>query len=180
MIEFGTSLHIHRGHFSNSDSISRGSHLYVLCRSVRDRDQNWIKWSRSSWGGGDQGTRCHEINSIATRSTLMRSTCHKINSMTSKLLKINNEERMTAMWHSTPGNQAIKSLRREWSSTLCWSKNLMRSQTLLHIHIGDYPSVYATLVKVSLQLGPSWDMKYMYSPLGHYLLHTVIRFFFFV
>ena len=68
--------------------------LYVPCRSVCDRDQNWIKWSKPFWGA-DQ-----EIK------------------VTSKLLKVNNQDRAAAMWPLTLENQAIKSLRRERSSTL--------------------------------------------------------------
>ena len=69
---------------------ARNSHLYIPCRSVCNRDQNWIKRSKP---GGDQGIK-----------------------VTSKLLKINNQECMAAIWPLTLENQAIKSLRRRWSS----------------------------------------------------------------
>ena len=80
-------------------SLAMGSHLYVQCRSVGDRDQNWIK----CFWGADQGIK-----------------------VTSKLLKINNQECTAAMWPLTPGNQAIKSLRKQMiKHTFCRSINLI-------------------------------------------------------
>ena len=89
---------------------TRGSHLYVLCRSVWNCDQNWIKWSKPFWGA-DQGIK-----------------------VTSEMLKINNQECTAVMWPLTPGNQAIKSLRREQLSDQAHfvdQKPWSQSQTLL-------------------------------------------------
>ena len=98
---------------------SRGNHLHVPCRSVCDRDQNWIKRSKPFWGA-DQGIK-----------------------VTSKLLKINNQERTTAMWPLTLENQAIKSLRREQSSDqphFLPIKKLDRGHKHFYRwHVSDYP-----------------------------------------
>ena len=99
--------------------------LYVPCRSVCDRDQNWIKWSKPFWGA-DQGIK-----------------------MTSKLLKVNNQGHAAAMWPLTLENQAIKSFRREWSSDQAHFlpiKELDHScQHFYRRHISDYPLVSCDL-----------------------------------
>ena len=77
---------------ARTQTMSRGSHLYIPCRSVCDWDHNWIKRSKPSWGA-NQGIK-----------------------VTSELLKINNQEHAAAIWPLTLENQAIKNLRRGRSS----------------------------------------------------------------
>ena len=99
--------------------VSRGSHLYVLCRSVCNRDQNWIKRSKP-FRGADQGIK-----------------------VTSELLKINNQEHTAAIWPLTLENQAIKSLWRGRSSDqahfLPIKKFDLGRKCFYRRHISDYP-----------------------------------------
>ena len=67
-------LRVCKGRYSNPPnmrkswdlSLTRGSHLYVWCRSACDRDQNWIKQSSADqgdfWTAKINGSRTHGCN----------------------------------------------------------------------------------------------------------------------
>ena len=97
---------------------TRGSHLYVPCRTVCDRDQDWIKRSKP-FLRADQGIK-----------------------VTSKLLKINNQECMAAIWPLTLGNQVIKASEgndQVIKHTFCQSKKLDHGRKHFYRqHISDY------------------------------------------
>ena len=83
---------------------SKDNHLYVPCGSICDWDQNWIKRSKP-FCRADQGAK-----------------------VTSKLLKINDQELTAAMWPFTLENQAIRASKgndQAIKHTFCQSKNLI-------------------------------------------------------
>ena len=97
--------------------LSRRSHLYVLCRSICNRDQNWIKWSKPFLKGDQGGIQTDKIN------RLRMSSCNLT---------------------FDPENEVIKGLRRQaikhtfyWSDQGCKCFNRRR--------ISDYPLFMAFL-----------------------------------
>ena len=114
----------------------QGVVTYMSHVEVWDWDQNWMEWSKHFWEA-DQG---------------IKVTC--------KLLKINNQERGRLQfdsWHF--GNQVIKSLRRDQSSTLDHGHKCFYRQ-----HISDYPMALDNEFHTSLWM--VW-LKYLFSLL-HY------------
>ena len=88
----------------------KGSHLYLPCRSVCDRDQNWIKRSKPFWGA-DQG--------IKVTSELLKSTIKNawLNVTFDPWKSIDQE----------PQKETIKRSSTLFANQKTWS----RSQTLL-------------------------------------------------